>query len=53
MSKKFEQDKYNKWDKNFSRWEYDYYASSQEDQDNWLEEEYEEKDDEYDKSRKC
>lgn len=45
MSKKFDQEKYNKWDKNFSRWEDDYYASSQE--DNWLEEEYEEEDNNY------
>ncbi len=46
MSKKFDQEKYNKWDKNFSRWEDDYYASSQ-DQDGWLEEEYEEEDNNY------
>ena len=50
MSKKFDQEKYNKWDKNFSRWEDDYYVSSQ-DQDNWLEEEYEEEDNKYE-SRK-
>ena len=43
MSKKLEQDKYNKWDKSFSRWEDDYYEYSQEDQEDLLEEKNKEK----------
>ena len=52
MSKKFDQEKYNKWDRSFSRWEDDYYQSSQEDQEGWLDEEYEEEEDDNYESRK-
>lgn len=31
MSKKFEQDRYDKWDKNFNKWEDDYYSPTDED----------------------
>ena len=32
MSKKFEQDRYDKWDKNFNKWEDDYYSPTEEDE---------------------
>ena len=32
MSKKFDQDKYDKWDKNFNRWEDDYYSPTEEEE---------------------
>lgn len=48
MSKKFGSDKFDKWDRQLNNWESsEYYYSSDDQDDNWLDEEYEEKEDNY------
>ena len=47
MSKKYGLDKFDKWDRQLNNWESSEYYYSPEDNDNWLEEEYEEEDNNY------
>ena len=52
MSKKFGSDKIDKWDKQLNKWESSEYYYSPDDQDDWLNEEYENEEENNYESRK-